>query len=106
MENLLSQNVRRLCKARNLQLKDLASAMAVDPATLTRALNGNCRLSTINKIADALGVSLKTLFEHVDDVEGYIKIGGMIHRFNSKQELENILMKYEQIHNPLKDFHI
>lgn len=91
MENLLSQNVRRICKEQKIQLKELAAKMGVDPAALTRALGGNARLDTIQKMATALGVSMKSLFEPLDDVEGYIRIGERIHTFNSKQELYMLL---------------
>jgi len=91
MENLLSQNVRRICKERNLQMKELAARMDVDPAALTRALGGNCRLDTIQKMANALEVSLKSLFEPIDDVEGFIRIGEQVYQFNSRTELNNIL---------------
>ncbi|UKK59210.1 helix-turn-helix transcriptional regulator [Prevotella communis] len=91
MENLLSQNVRRICKEQKIQLKELAAKMCVDPAALTRALSGNARLDTIQKIATALGVSMKTLFEPLDDVEGYIRIKGKVYQFNSRSELEHIL---------------
>lgn len=39
---------------------------------------GNARLDTIEKMATALGVSIKSLFDPIDDdaVEGYIKIKG------------------------------
>ena len=87
MENLLSQNVRRICKERKLQMKELAASMGVDPAALTRALAGNCRLDTMQRMANALGVSLKSLFEPMDDVEGYIRIGEQVFQFNSREEL-------------------
>lgn len=91
MESLLSQNVRRICKERKMQLKELAGKMDIDPAALTRALSGNARLDTMQKIAIALGVSLKTLFETQDDVEGYIRINNKVYQFNSKEELYSIL---------------
>ena len=67
--------------------------MGVDPAALTRALNGNCRLDTIQKMANALGVSMKSLFEQLDDVEGYIRIGEQVYQFNNKKELDDILRR-------------
>lgn len=91
MENILSQNVRRICKERKMQLKELAARMSVDPAALTRALGGNCRLDTMQKMANALGVSLKSLFEPMDDIEGYIRIGEQLFQFNSRAELDRIL---------------
>ena len=93
MNKILADNVKRLCKEQSKQMKDLAADMGIDPASLTRALNGNCRLDTMKKIATALGVSLKSLFEQVDDVEGFIRIHGKVYQFNSKSELELLLNK-------------
>ena len=66
MEKVLAENVKRLCREQKKQLKDLASEMGVDPASLNRAMYGNARLDTIEKIATALGVSIKSLFEPID----------------------------------------
>lgn len=95
MEKVLAENVKRLCKEQKKQLKDLASEMGVDPASLNRAMYGNARLDTIEKMATALGVSIKSLFAPIDDdtVEGYIKIKGKIYQFNSKEELEKLLYR-------------
>ncbi len=91
MSKILADNVRRICKEQGKQLKDLAADMGIDPASLTRALNGNPRLDTIEKIANALGVSVKSLFEPLDDVEGFIRIGERVYQFNSKRELDKLL---------------
>lgn len=91
MSKILADNVKRVCKERGKQMKDLAADMGIDPASLTRALNGNARLDTIEKIATALGVSMKSLFEPLDDVEGYIRIGERVYQFNSKQELLKLI---------------
>ena len=91
MSKILADNVKRICKERGKQLKDLASDMGIDPASLTRALNGNARLDTIEKIATALGVSMKSLFEPLDEVEGYIRIGELVYQFNSRIELESLI---------------
>lgn len=92
MEKILAENVKRICKAQKKQLKDLASSIKMDASSLTRALHGNARLDTIEKIAIALGVSVKSLFEVTNDnVEGYIKVNGKIYQFNSREELNQIL---------------
>ncbi len=91
MEKVLAENVKKMCKEQSIQLKDLAYRMGIDPASLTRALYGNARLDTIEKIARALGVSVKSLFEANDAVEGFIKIGGRIYQFNCREELNSIL---------------
>lgn len=92
MSKILADNVRRICKEQGKQMKDLAADMRIDPASLTRALNGNARMDTVQKIATALGVSMKTLFEPLDDIEGYIRLGGKIYQFNSRQELNRLLL--------------
>ena len=91
MGKVLADNVRRICKEQGKQMKDLAADMGIDPASLTRALNGNARLDTVEKIANALGVSMKSLFEPLDDVEGYIRIGERVYQFNSRQELLKLI---------------
>ena len=95
MEKILAENVKRLCKEQRRQMKELAEEIKMDPASLTRAIHGNARLDTIEKIALALGVSIKSLFEPLgaDSVEGYIKVRGKIYLFNSRQELDYILNK-------------
>ena len=93
--DILSENIKQLCKLRKRQLKNPASDMEIDPASLNRAMYGNARLNTIQKMASALGVSIRTLFEPLDDdeVEGYIKMRGKIYQFNSREELYKILRK-------------
>ena len=41
------------------------------------------------KIAVALGASVKSLFEPIDDeaIEGFVKIKGKIYQFNNRNEL-------------------
>ena len=89
----MAENVKRICKQQRKQLKDLAQDMDIDASSLTRAMYGNARLDTIEKMAVALGVSVKSLFEPMGDevVEGFIKIRGKIYQFNSRAELENLL---------------
>lgn len=93
MEKILAENIKRLCKEQGKQLKDLAARMGIDPASLNRAMYGNARLDTIEKIANALEVSIQSLFEQKNDdtVEGFIKIRGKIYQFYNKKDLDNIL---------------
>jgi len=45
----------------------------------------------MQKMATALGVSMKSLFEPIDDVEGYIRIGEQVYQFYSLNELNGLL---------------
>lgn len=90
---MLAKNVKRLCKQQGKHLKDLATAMDMDASSLTRAMNGNARLDTIKKIANALKINIKSLFEPLNEeaVEGFIKIRGNIYQFHSREELNQLL---------------
>lgn len=98
MEKILAENVKRLCKEQKMQLKELAFKMNVDPASLNRAMYGNAQLDTIEKMATALGVPIKVLFETLDnnEMEGFIKIKGKVYQFYSTKELYNLLKNQEQ----------
>ena len=91
--NELYENVTRLCKEQKMQQKDLAEKMGIAPAALSKALTGNPTLDTIRKIAKALNVSIKGLFEETERIDGYISYKGRTYRFNSKEELSNILCR-------------
>lgn len=62
MENNLSQSVRMLCRKQGITLRQLAEKMQIAPESLSRAINGNPQLSTIQSIAKNLNVEVATLF--------------------------------------------
>lgn len=59
----MKDKVKQLCKAKGITLKDLANKIGIARESLTRALDGNPTLSTIQGIADALEVNVTELFE-------------------------------------------
>ncbi len=91
MNKDLAYNVKSLCRRKGWQLKELASKMGIDPAALTRALNGNPTLDTINKMAAALGVSPTKLIKRQQDISGFITINGKETSFDSLDELADLL---------------
>jgi len=100
---LLENNVKRIVeenknKARGYRsLAQLAEAIEMSAPSLTHALKHNPSLSTIQKIADALNVSVASLFYDERQIEGYISVGGCVTRFHTEEELQNALMT-ERIH--------
>lgn len=92
MNNLeiLNVNVDRLCDERGWSHKRLAKEMNIMEAALSRALNGNPQLKTLERIAKALDVSIKSLFDDPDNIEGFILLKGKPYHFNSREELEKI----------------
>ena len=58
----LSTTVKELCNNQNMALKDLANKMEKAPESLSRAINGNPQLSTLESIATHLDVNISELF--------------------------------------------
>lgn len=58
----LSTRVKELCTSRGISLKELAEKMGIKPESLSRAINGNPQLSTLESIAKSLNVNVSDLF--------------------------------------------
>lgn len=90
MENNLNKVVRELCRAQGITMKELASRMEIAPESLSRAINGNPTLSTLNNIADKLNVNVAQLFDtsfSSSDLLAIILFRGKTHVINSPKEL-------------------
>ncbi len=96
---LLENNVKHIVdenrrEARGYRsLAQLAGAIGMSAPSLTHALKNNPSLSTIQKLADALNVSVANLFFDERQIEGYISVGRHITRFKTEEELNNALAK-------------
>lgn len=62
MKANLSTTVKELCRIQGITLKDLAHRIGIAPESLSRTLNGNPQLSTLEAIASNLNVNLSDLF--------------------------------------------
>lgn len=67
MSKELASRVKELCANKGIQLKELASIMNVKPESLSRTLNGNPQLSSLENIAKALNVGVADLFSDKTD---------------------------------------
>lgn len=98
---LLEANVKMSvgCGKKYRSLAELALAVGISAPSLTHALKGNPSLSTIQKIADALDVSVASLFTEKEKrtVEGYAIIDGKKKvAFTSVEELEKVLAEAKE----------
>ncbi len=62
MSKILANRVKEICADKGIQLKELAATMDVKPESLSRTLNGNPQLSSLENIAKALNVGVADLF--------------------------------------------
>lgn len=63
--------------------------------SLSRAINGNPTLETLEKIANALGVPISELFEKPSDgkIIGFVKVGDMVHEMKSADDVKKLAEK-------------
>lgn len=55
--------VKEICKEKGILMEDLAKKLDITRVTLTRNINGNPTIETLEKIANALEVSISDLFQ-------------------------------------------
>ena len=63
MENNISKAVRFQCRKQGITMRQLADKMQIAPESLSRAINGNPTLSTLNNIAENLNVNVTQLLD-------------------------------------------
>ena len=64
---MISSNLKKLMKEKKITMKQLEDMTGMSPSTINKARQDDgiaeCRLSTLGRIATALGVPVKTLFD-------------------------------------------
>lgn len=66
--------ILELCKEAGINQTELADKIGLSRVGLSKAINGNPTISTLEKIADALGVPVTELFEksNTGDIVGFV----------------------------------
>lgn len=59
----MNLRVKEICKEKGSTIQELADNMEMKRESLSRAINGNPTLETLEKIATALGVNISELFD-------------------------------------------
>ena len=73
-------------------MQEFADNLGITRDTLTRQINGNPTIETLQKIADALNVHISDLFEKPnEEVEGFLKVRGELKEIKSIKDLEDII---------------
>ena len=60
---IMKLRVKEICKSKGLLMANLASSLGIARVNLTKTINGNPTIETLERIAEALNVSVTELFE-------------------------------------------
>lgn len=87
--------ILELCKEVGINQTELADKIGLSRVGLSKAINGNPTISTLEKIADALGVPVIELFEksNTGDIVGFVKVGDTVHEVKSAEDVKNLAEK-------------
>lgn len=90
-------SVKEVCKEKGLTIQDLADKMEMKRESLSRAINGNPTLETLEKIANALEVDITELFAPSSSggIIGVIRIRDTNYNINSVSDLSRLLDRIE-----------
>lgn len=89
--------VAELCKEKGITQQTLAKKLGIQYQSLYAALNGNPKMDTLEKIAEALNVSVVELFSPVEktDILGFIRVKNILHEVKSIEEIKKLIEDYE-----------
>lgn len=90
--------VKDIIKEKGLTMQEVSDRIGIVRDTLTRQINGNPTVETLQRIADALEVTVPELFtsQSSSDFTALIDYKGELKRFNSVDELKRFLESIDQ----------
>jgi len=89
--------VKEICKERGFLMEDLAAKLGITRITLTRNINGNPTIETLQKIAVALDVEITELFSVKSSAEltALVEHQNKFYKAETLEGLKDIVRKIE-----------
>lgn len=87
----MNLRVKEICKAKNITIGELADKMNMARESLSRAINGNPTLDTLEKIAAALNVNVSELFQSGSELYGLVMYKEKTYKIESIESIEALL---------------
>ena len=87
--------VKEICKEKGILMEELANKLGIARVNLTKTINGNPTIGTLERIAEALDVDFMDLFakNEKEEANGYIELDGVIHKITSKDDIRGLADK-------------
>lgn len=80
--------ILELCKEAGINQTELAEKIGLSRVGLSKAINGNPTVDTLERIAAALNVPISTLFEAEKDFIAFVRRNGETFTFDSEKALK------------------
>ncbi len=103
----MKTRLKEILVERGLTMKDLAEEMGVDGSNLAKSVANNPKVSTLQKVADALHIGLTELISKPEeDVDGQVIINGEVYvlRRNEKAFSLPVIHGYDNLKSRIKEF--
>ena len=104
----VEENLRGICRRKGLRLSDVAERIGCGQSNLVSSVKGNPKLSTLQDIANALGVSVaELLMMRPDSALGLVVIDGQTYQL-SKPATSTVQLpfyaRYDTLQEEIKNF--
>lgn len=84
--------ILELCKEAGINQTELADKIGLSRVGLSKAINGNPTVDTLERIANALNVPITELFAiRNNELFGHVEYKGTVYAIKSRSDLENLL---------------
>ena len=87
-------NIKKIIKNKGYSVSSLAEKIGMKQVSLSRIINGNPTVETLNKIATALDVDVREFFissKGGEVINGFVEYKGVVHRVLSRKDLEALI---------------
>ena len=90
--------IKQVCKAKGLNMNELAKMLSINPVSLSSAINGNPTVGWLEKVADVLGVEVAVLIERmVPLVVVCVMVGSEVYTIKCKEDLMALADKVSRL---------
>ena len=90
-------SIKKILKEKRLTMSELASRMGIKGPTLSQNINGNPTLEMLGRIATALEVDIRVLFEGSGNgIFGLIQYKGHTYKIDGVESLKRLLSDIEE----------
>lgn len=96
-QNLVGPSIKKIVKEKGLTLKELAKRMKTQGSTLHQAMYGNPTIDMVERIAKALEVDIRVLFEGTGtEIHGIVQYKNHTYKIDSVESLKKLLSDIEK----------